>query len=92
MPSGLCRFTFIFETANPASYKISVGSFERKRLLERPGCRYEDNKTELNEVVCNDVDWLHLMQDGAQIWPVVNDGLESRVPKGRDLSDQRSDS
>jgi cell wall assembly regulator SMI1 len=49
-------------------YKILVGKPEGKRPLGRPRCRWED-KTEmdLNEVVLEGIDWIHLAQ-GRDRW------------------------
>lgn len=36
---------------------------ESKILLRRPGCRRKnDIKMELNEIMCEGVDWIHLTQ------------------------------
>jgi CRISPR/Cas system-associated protein Cas7 (RAMP superfamily) len=44
--------------------RVFVGKPEGKRLLGRPGCRWEDNiKMDLQEVGCGDVDWIELAQD-----------------------------
>jgi hypothetical protein len=43
------------------AYKIFVGKLEGKRPLRRPQHRWEDNiGTDLREVVCEVVDWIHL--------------------------------
>ena len=42
-------------------YEVLVGKPEGKRLLGRPRCRWEDNiKLDLQEVGCEDVDWIDL--------------------------------
>jgi hypothetical protein len=39
-----------------------VGKPERKRLLERPGCRWEDTiKMDLKEIRCEDMNWIRLV-------------------------------
>jgi hypothetical protein len=44
------------------AYKILVGEPEEKRLLGRPRRRWEDDiKMDLREIVCGDVDLVHLM-------------------------------
>jgi len=42
-------------------YRILVGKPERKRPLERPRRRWEDNiKMDLQKVGCGDMDWIEL--------------------------------
>jgi hypothetical protein len=45
-----------------------VGKPKRKRPFGRPGCRWEDNKMDLKEVECEDVDWVHLAGDRDKWW------------------------
>jgi hypothetical protein len=56
-----------------------VGIPEGKRMLERPGRRWEDNiEIDLQEVGCGDMDWIDLAQD---MWrALVNAVMKFRVP------------
>jgi hypothetical protein len=48
-----------------------VGKPEVKRPLGRPRRRWEDNfKMNLQEVVCEDIDWSELAQDRGR-WPTL---------------------
>ena len=41
-----------------------MGKPEGKRLIGRPGCRWEDNiKMDLYEVGCEGIDWIEMTQD-----------------------------
>jgi len=45
-------------------YRVLVGKPERKRPLERPRRRWEDNiNKDLHEVGCGVTDWIELAQD-----------------------------
>jgi hypothetical protein len=47
--------------------KILIGKPERKRPIDRPRRRWEDNiRMDLREIGWEDVDWMHLAQDGDQ--------------------------
>jgi hypothetical protein len=60
---------------------ILVGRPEGRRLLGRPGHRWEDNiKMDLREIVCGDVDWIHLAQDRDRWRALVNMVMNLRVP------------
>jgi hypothetical protein len=49
------------------AYRVSVGKPEGKRLLRRPGHRWEYNiKMHLREIGWDCMDWIHLAQDGDQ--------------------------
>jgi hypothetical protein len=51
--------------------KTFVTTPKRKRLLERPSSRWEDNiKIDLKEISYADVDWIRLAQDRVQ-WVYV---------------------
>jgi hypothetical protein len=44
-------------------YEVLVEKPEGKRLIGRPRCRWEDNiKMDLQEVGCEDMDWIDLSQ------------------------------
>ena len=62
-------------------YRVLVGKPERKRLLERPIHRWEDNiKMVLQEVGCGGMDWIKLAQDRYG-WPaLVNAVMNLLVP------------
>jgi hypothetical protein len=54
-------------------YKLLVGKPEGKRPLRRPRHRWEDNiKMDLQEIVLEGVDFIHLAQDSDQQWDFVN--------------------
>lgn len=60
--------------------KISVGKSERKRPLEKPSCRWEDNiTTDLKETGVEDVYWIHLAQGEVQWQTPVNTVMNIRV-------------
>jgi hypothetical protein len=52
-------------------YRVLVGTPERKRVLERPRRRWEDEiKMDLREIGWRGVEWIHLRQDRDR-WPAV---------------------
>jgi len=49
--------------------------------LETQSCKLKnENKTELKETVCEDVDWMHLAQDRDQWRALANTVLKVRLP------------
>jgi hypothetical protein len=54
---------------HPTYHRILVEESEGKRPVGRYKCRWEDNiKMDLNEIGCEDVNWIHVSQ-------VTNDRL-----------------
>ena len=68
-------------------YRVLVGKPERKRPLERPRRRWEDNiKMDLQEVGGGCEDWMELAQDRDRRWALVSTVMNLRVPKMRGIS------
>jgi Lhr-like helicase len=62
-------------------YKILVTKPERKSLLRRPRCRWEDNiRMYLREVEWEFVDWIQPAQNSDQCWVLVYTVMNFRVP------------
>jgi hypothetical protein len=62
------------------AYNILVGKPEEKRPLGRPRCRWENNiKIDIKEVLWEDVDWIHLVQDRDPWRALVNTVVKIRV-------------
>jgi hypothetical protein len=58
---------------NRGVYRVLVGKPERKKPLERPKHRWENNiKIDLQEVGCGDMDWIDLAQDRNRSRALVN--------------------
>jgi hypothetical protein len=58
-----------------------VGKPERKRSMERPRRRWEDNnKLDDQEVGCGSMDWIDMAQDRDRWWTLVNASMNIRVP------------
>jgi hypothetical protein len=62
-------------------YWVLIGKHVRKRPLERPRCRWEDNiKTDLQEIECGSMDWIELAQNRGRCLVLVNAVMNLRVP------------
>jgi hypothetical protein len=60
---------------------ILVGNPERKRLLGRPGCKWEGNiKMDLGEIGWGGMDWINLAQDRDRWQFLVNIPMNLWVP------------
>jgi hypothetical protein len=63
------------------AYRVLVGKPEGKRLLGKPGLRWEDNiKMDLREIGWGGIDWINLDQDRDQWRAPVNTVMNLRVP------------
>jgi len=63
-------------------FRVLVGKPEGRRPLGRPRHRWEDNiKIDLQEVGCEDMDWIQLAQDRDRWQALVNVVMNLRVPK-----------
>ena len=62
-------------------HRVLVGKPEGKRPLGRLRRRWEDNiKVDLQEVGCEDMDWMDLAQDKDRWQALVNAVMNLRVP------------
>ena len=62
-------------------YRVVVGKPEGKRPLGRPRRRWEDNiKMDLQEVVCEGMDWIKVVQDRDRWWALVTAVMNLRFP------------
>jgi hypothetical protein len=60
------------------AYKILAINNEVNRLLRRPRHRCKNNnKTYLNEIGCENVDWIHASQDVVQYWALCDHDNET---------------
>jgi len=63
-------------------YRVLVGKPEGKRPLVRPRCRWEDNiKVDFQEVGCEGMDWIVLVQDRDRWRALVNAVMNLLVPQ-----------
>jgi hypothetical protein len=63
------------------AYKILVGKPTGKRPLGRHRHRWEDNiKMDLREIMLQDVDWIHVVQDRGKWRAFVNTVMNLSVP------------
>ena len=62
-------------------YRVLVGKPEGKRPLGRPRRKLEDNiKMNLQEMECEDMDWIELAQDRDRLRVLVTMVMNLRVP------------
>jgi hypothetical protein len=62
-------------------YRVLVGKPERKRPIERPRRRWEDNiKVDPQEVGYGSMDWIEFAEDRDRWWALVNAVMNRRVP------------
>ena len=62
-------------------YRALVGKLKRKRPLERPRCRWEDNvKMDVQEVGYGGIHWIDLAQDRDRWLALVIAVINLRVP------------
>jgi hypothetical protein len=61
-------------------YRVLVGKPDGKRPLTRPRHRWEDNiKMDIQEVECEDMDWIELAQDREQWRSLLNTVMNLRL-------------
>jgi len=66
---------------NRGVYRVLVGKPEGKRPLGRPRRRWENNiKMDLQEVECEGMDWIELVQNRHRWRAVVSAVMNLRVP------------
>ena len=62
-------------------YRVLVEKPEGKRILGRPGCRWEDNmKMDIQEMGREGMDWIELAQGRGRWRALVNAVMNLRVP------------
>jgi len=63
------------------AYRVLVGKPEGERPLGRPRRRWEDNiRMDLQELICEDMDWIDVAQDRDRWQALVNTVMNLRVP------------
>jgi hypothetical protein len=63
------------------AYKILIQTLERKTPLRRLMCRWKDNiKMYVQDVKCEDVNWIHLVQKRDPYWACENLVMNLQVP------------
>ena len=62
------------------AYRVLVGKLEGKRPLGRSRRRWEDIRTDLQEVGCGYMDWIGLSQDRDRWRTLVSAVMNLRVP------------
>jgi hypothetical protein len=62
------------------AYKIFGQEIGGKRPLGRSRHRWEDNLVNLRVLLSEVVDWIHVTHDREQWRPLVNKGMNFRVP------------
>jgi hypothetical protein len=73
------------------AYTILVGKPEGKRPYGKPRRRWKSNtETELGELDCQGVDWIHLADGSVQCWAVVNTEVNTGFQKRREFLGQLS--
>ena len=61
-------------------YRVLVGKPEGRRPLRRPRRRWENSRTDLQEVGCGYMDWIGLAQDRDRWRTLVSAVMNLRVP------------
>jgi hypothetical protein len=68
------------------AWRVLVGTPERKRPIERPGCRWENNvKMDFQEMGWDSLHWIDLARDRNRWRAVVNAVMNVWFPKGKNF-------